>query len=573
MAASAFKLAPRKTYEHVVKTLIDANCKRVFTLPGLGITWSLPGFYESRNDLDVILTRSEQVASVMAQVTGKLTGKPGVLMGQGPWISTTGSFGILEAYFAGSPMVVLTETSDYDGFGQFGVYQTMTGDYGAADIQASLKAITKYCTYATEPEAAVYGTQMAIKHASTPRMGPAAVIMKTTIIKEEVPDNPRAQLYPSEGYWRYTPPRPDAAALVNLSGFLSEAEFPVFVAGQGVYDARAGADLQELAETLGCAVATSYNGKGVIDELSPAAVGMLGTWGNRTANRILAKADLIIILGASMAPDYTRFHDPQMIRPGRQKIVQVDIDPHNAGWSFPVDLTITGDVRDVIDYLKSKHRSDDRQSQRLKQIDEIREKTGYNSPPILSAAAGTLHHTEVVAALQKFLQPNDMLSLDAGSNRIWATNSLRMRTPNHLLVPGGIGGMGWGGPAAAAAKLAMPAKRVTCLAGDGGFMMTMDVVATCAQYNIPVVFAVSNNSGLGMVRDNMGEKKIAVDFGEIDFAKAAEGFGGIGMRVDNRSGLADALAEAHEQQGPVVIDIKVDPAASFKPAADTDPLQ
>jgi acetolactate synthase-1/2/3 large subunit len=230
-------------------------------------------------------------------------------------------------------------------------------------------------------------------------------------------------------------------------------------------------------------------------------------------------------------------------------------------------------VTDVIDYLKSQHRSDDRQMQRLKQIDEIRGKTGYNSPPILPAAAGTLHHTEVVAAMQKFLQPNDMLSLDAGSNRIWATNSLRMRTPNHLLVPGGIGGMGWGGPAAAAAKLAMPEKRVTCLAGDGGFMMTMDVVATCAQYDIPVVFAVSNNSGLGMVRDNMGEKKIAVDFGEIDFAKAAEGFGAIGMRVDNRSGLEDALAQAHEQQGPVVIDIKVDPAASFKPAADTDPLE
>ena len=104
-------------------------------------------------------------------------------------------------------------------------------------------------------------------------------------------------------------------------------------------------------------------------------------------------------------------------------------------------------------------------------------------------------------------------------------------------------------------------------------MMTMDVVATCAQYNIPVVFAVSNNSGLGMVRDNMGSRKIAVDFGTIDFAKAAEGLGGIGMRVDNRSGLEDALAEAHEQQGPVVIDIQVDPEASYIPAADTAALE
>ena len=84
-----------------------------------------------------------------------------------------GAVGILEAYFSGSPLVVLTETSDYNGQGQHGVYQTMTGDYGAADAMASLKPITKYCTYATTPEEAVFGTQMAVKHSTLPRKGPA----------------------------------------------------------------------------------------------------------------------------------------------------------------------------------------------------------------------------------------------------------------------------------------------------------------------------------------------------------------------------------------------------------------
>lgn len=564
--------APAKTYEYIVDTIIKAGVQRVFTLPGLGITWSLPGFFERQDELDVVLTRSEQVASVMAQVTGRLTGRPGVFMGQGPWVSTTGSFGILEARFSGSPMVVLTETSDYDGFGQYGVYQTMTGDYAGADIQASLKAITKYCTYATEPEAAVYGLQMAFKHAGTPRMGPAAVIMKSTIIKQEVPGDARAKLYPPEGYWKYTAPKADPEAMQALAGLLAQAEFPVFVAGQGVYDARCGADLQSLAEGLGCAVTTSYNGKGVIDELSPVASGMLGTWGNKTANRMLAAADLVIILGASMAPDYTRFRDPKMIRPGDQKIVQVDIDPLNAGWVYPVDLAITGDVAEVIQFLLAHDLPSGQREARLAKINDLRQSTGYNNPPQLPSAPGSLHHTDVVAAMQKFIQPDDMVTLDAGSNRIWQTNSLRMRSPNQLLVPGGVGGMGWGGPAAAAAKLALPDRRVTCLAGDGGFMMTVDVVATCVQYNLPVVFVVSNNSGLGMVRDNMGAKKIAVDFGQIDFAKVADGFGAMGMSVDSRSGLDDALVEAHRQDGPVVINVRVDPAASYTPAADTEPL-
>ncbi|BEQ16932.1 thiamine pyrophosphate-binding protein [Desulfoferula mesophila] len=557
------------TRDFVVDNVIKAGVKRVFTLPGLGVTWTLPAFYERRKEIDVFLTRSEQVASVMAQVTGRLTGKPGVFMGQGPWVSTTGSFGVLEALFSGSPMVLLTETSDYDGFGQYGVYQTMTGDYGGADIQQSLKAITKYCTYATEPEAAVYGFQMAYKHASTPRMGPAAVIMKSTIIKEEMPAEPRARLYPPDGYWAYSPAKPDPESLAKLAQMLIEAEQPVIVSGQGVYDARIGADLQELAEKLGCAVVTSYNGKGTVDELSPVACGMLGTWGNPTANRMLAKADLVLILGASMGPDYTRFRDPKMIRPGDQKIVQVDIDPRNAGWVYPVDLAIQGDVRDVVAYLQAQNLPADKKPKRQAVIDKLREDTGYNDPPRLPSAPGTLHHTDVVAAVQKFLGPDDVVSLDAGSNRIWNTNSLRIRHPNHILVPGGVGGMGWGGPAAAAAKLALPEKRVTCLAGDGGFLMTIDVVASCVQHNVPVVFVVSNNCGLGMVRDNMGDKKIGVDFAEVNFAKTAEGLGAVGMRVDSFSGLEDALREAHKQDGPVVVEAKVDPAASYVPASDT----
>ncbi|MCF8032832.1 MAG: thiamine pyrophosphate-binding protein [Desulfarculaceae bacterium] len=567
MAVSPLSAAPSKTNEFVVDNIIRAGVKRAFTLPGLGITWSLPAFYERRGELDVFLTRSEQVASVMAQVTGRLTGKPGLFMGQGPWVSTTGSFGIMEALFSGSPMVVLTETSDYDGFGQYGVYQTMTGDYGGADIQQSLKAITKYCTYATEPEAAVYGFQMAYKHASTPRMGPAAVIMKSTIIKQDMPASPKARLYPPEGYWTYSPAKPDPEALARLARMLGEASQPVIVSGQGVYDARIGADLQALAEKLGVAVVTSYNGKGTVDELSPVACGMLGTWGNRTANRMLSKADLVLILGASMGPDYTRFRDPDMVRPGDQKIVQVDIDPRNAGWVYPVDLAIEGDVKDVVAYLQAQNLASDKKEARQALIEQVREETGYNDPPRLEAAPGSLHHTDVVAAMQNFLGPDDVVTLDAGSNRIWNTNSLRIRHPNHILVPGGVGGMGWGGPAAAAAKLALPQKRVTCLAGDGGFLMTIDVVATCVQHNVPVVFVVSNNSGLGMVRDNMGPKKIAVDFGEVNFAKTAEGLGAAGMRVDSFSGLEDALREAHKLDGPVVVEVKVDPAASYTPAA------
>ncbi len=341
-----------KTNERVVETLIEGGITHAFTLPGLGITWSLPAFKAQEDKLKVVLTRSEWIASIMAQVTGKLTGRPAVAMGQGPWMTTIGAIGILEAHFSGSPMVVLTETSDYDGYGQMGVYQTMTGDYGGADAMASLRPITKYCTYATAPAEAVYGVQMAIKHASLPRMGPAAVVMKTPIIRAEMPDPPSPRLYPTRGYQSYTPARPgwrcDHPACREC---WRSAKRPVIVAGNGVVMTQSGAALQKLAEAAGIAVVTSYNGKGVIAETSPVAAGMLGTWGHACANRTLAAADTIVVLGASLGPDYTRFRDPKLIRPGEQRIVQVDIDPRNAGWVYPVDLAITGDVVDVLAML------------------------------------------------------------------------------------------------------------------------------------------------------------------------------------------------------------------------------
>ena len=311
---------------------------------------------------------------------------------------------------------------------------------------------------------------------------------------------------------------------------------------------------------------------GAISENSDICVGMMGTWGHRAANRAVAEADLVVMLGASMGPDYTRFREEGLIRPGDQTLAQVDIDPRNAGWVYPVDHAITGDASDVVAMLAEQSLSGERRETRVGALTDGKKRNGYFDLPDLPSAQGTVHHSDVVRGLQSFLGPDDLLALDAGSNRIWATFGLRMPYPGQLLVPGGTGAMGWGGPAAAAAKLALPEKRVTCLAGDGGFMMTVQVIPTCVQQNLDVVFLVSNNSGLGMVRDNLGDKRLAVDFNEVDFVKVAEGMGGKGLAVYHPDEIRDALDEAHKMGGPVVVDVKVDPDASHHPAVDNDPL-
>ncbi|MBL8332297.1 MAG: thiamine pyrophosphate-binding protein [Rubrivivax sp.] len=559
------------TKHAVVRTLLECGATHAFTLPGLGITWMLDEFYEVRDRFRVVLTRSEQIASVMAQVYGKLTHRPGVFMGQGPFASSTGAFGILEAQFAGSPMVVLTDTSCYDGFALYGVYQTMTGDYGAADVRTVLRTMTKYTAYATEPHEAVYGLQLAFKHAMAPRTGPAALVMKTPIIRREMPEQARVKLYPSEGYLHTTPARPDAGAVQQLAQMLAQARHPVIVAGQGVQNERARALLAQLAGRAGIAVATSYNGKSVVDETAPYAVGMLGTWGAKSANRFMGQADMVLALGASLGPDYLRFRDEGLVQPGRQRLAQVDVDARHAGWVYPVDLAVQGDAADVLQALLAHDLGEGAQPARLQAIAASNQANGFGVLPATVAAAGTLHYSDVVRALDALLTPQDMLVLDAGNNRIWVTAQMRLRTPGQLVAPGGIGGMGWGLPAAAATKLVHPDRHVICLIGDGGAAMTLSALATCVQERLPITVVLANNAGLGMVRDNMKGKHIAVNFSAMDFALIARGMGCEGVNVNRADALADALAaarQANREGRTVLIDVAIDPEASHVPASD-----
>lgn len=559
---------PSVTTKHaIVQTLTELGVQHAFTLPGLGVTWMLDEFHQVRDRLRLVLARSEQVASIMAQVVGRLTGRPGVFMGQGPFASSTGAFGILEAYFAGSPMLVLTDTSCYDGFGMYGVYQSMTGDYGAADVRAVMKTMTKSTYYATEPHEAVYAIQQAYKQARLPRQGPAAVVLKSPIIRREMPRQRRVMLYPSQGYQDVAMPVPEPAAVEALAGMLRQAARPVLIVGNGMQNPRGRALVGQLAERFGLAVATSYNAKGVVDETSATAVGMLGTWGMKSANVAVKAADVLVVLGASLGADYIRFRDPDFIRPGEQRIAHVDVDARNAGWVYPVDLALCADGADVAQALLGLELGAGRRQERLDWIAQVR----HDHPAGAHAASsrsGLLHNADVIRALDAFLTPADLLTLDAGTNRIWATAMLKIRTPGQLIVPGGIGGMGWGAPAAAAAKLVHPDKNVLCLTGDGGFAMTMNVMATCVQENLPITVVVANNSGLGMVRDNLKERRIAVDFSKVDFALIARGMGCRGVNADTPQQLAQALQEARGQSLPTVIDVAVDPASSHLEISD-----
>lgn len=556
------------TKQKIVESIVDCGAKHAFTLPGLGVTWMLNEFYEARKDLRLILSRSEQHASIMAQAYGKAIGKPAVFMGQGPFATTTGAFGVLEAYFAGSPMVVLTDTSCYDGFGMRGVYQTMTGDYGAADARTVLKTMTKSCSYATDVDEAVYGLQQAFKQAALPRMGPAAVVLKSNIIRKEFDVNPRVSLYPSAGYLCHSPAKPDPNAVAEVAAILKNASNPLFIVGQGCQDDRARGLIARVAGSAGIAVASSYNGKGVIDETSPISVGMLGTWGTKSGNAFTRKADVIVAIGASLGPDYMRFCEPDFIRPQDQKLIQVDVDPRNSGWVYPVEFSIQSDSSDFLEALANHDLGRSERESRLQSVAKNNEEHGYGCLPDFSARNGALHSAEVVKCIDQHLTSDDLLTLDAGNNRIWVTGAMRIRTPGQLIAPGGIGGMGWSIPAAIGVKVARPEKRLISLTGDGGAGMSVTALSTAIAENLPITVVVSNNAGLGMVRDNMKGIDYGVTYPSTNFAQMARAMGCNAAEVDNSSDLKDALEASRKSEKPFLIDASVDPAVSHHQVSD-----
>ena len=171
--------------ELIVQALEEAGVEYVFGIPGGGTGQIFNLLYDKQDRIRTVLVRHEQVAAIMADAYGRATGKPAAIMGQGLFMGSNAAFGIMEAMLSSSPMLVLTDTSD-GGVAFHAANQSGTGEYGSIDLPTIFKSMTKYTTLATSPKEAVLGTQLAIKHATSGRPGPAAVVMRSAAISGDV---------------------------------------------------------------------------------------------------------------------------------------------------------------------------------------------------------------------------------------------------------------------------------------------------------------------------------------------------------------------------------------------------
>ena len=554
----------------VGRVLQEAGIEFVFGISGGHTGRIVSGLRKYQNSLRMVLVREESLAGVMAEVYGRLTRRPGVMIGQGPWVLGNGLIGTIEAFLSSSPMLLLTDFSDSTTFHLHAPYQQATGDYGSWDARRAFSGVTKQVMQAQTPVAAVQATQLAIKHALAGQPGPVAVLFAMDSLSGSVKPDSQPVLYPTRYYLPPPPPAADVARVAAAAQALLAAERPVVIAGNGVRIAQGYDELVALAEAAGLPVVTTAAGKGCFAETHSLALGVFGTFGTEAANACVSEADLVLAIGTKLGPSDTAWENRDLLDPTRQTFIQIDVEPRNASWTFPAEHVLVGDAAQVLRQLHEAVRPHEpgRREAGEARVARWREQKGYFNSPGYFADDQRILPQRAIGELMRNLPDNAIVTCDAGENRIMMTHFYQTKQSGGFLQAAGSGPMGFAIPAALAAKLVHPDRPVVAVCGDGGFAMTMNGLMTAIEQDIPIINVVFNNQALGWVLHGGGP--FAAEFADFDHAAIARAMGCHGVRVTDPAALGPALREALNARLPTVIDVRTSLAQSF--ADITSPL-
>ncbi len=553
----------------VVETLIDCGVEYTFGVPGGGTLFLYDALCLHKDKITSILARHEGAAACMADAYGRLSGKPAAVIAQGAWMASNAAFGILEAFMAGSPMIVITDTSDYGGFSQYGPWQNGTGEYGGFDLVTILRSMSKYTTYANTPGELVHGIRLAARHAVTGRPGPACVVARMNLFGMAVDmDTQSPKLLPLNGAVDVFTPSLDDTGAAAIARALVEAKDPVAVAGTGVHIAKAHDELRRLAELLGMPVATSYMGKSALAETHPLSLGTMGAIGQKAANKKIQEADVILAVGTGLSPENTKMLSSEFINPERQTVIHLDIEPRNIGWTFRAAMGAVCDAKKGLAQIIKAVETEKRRfsaEERIKAIEKIKAETGFFHCEEFGSNESPIAPERIVKAVENVSDENTLLCLDAGNNRQWFARHFRSKAAGQVLAPGGVGGVGWGVPAALGAQMTQPHKKAIGVSGDGGMMMMLHCLESAAQYGAAVTWVVLNNSVLGNIRDFQNpERRYCTEYPSPNFQAYARAAGCDTYRVESPSALEDVLSAALNGGKPSLVEVITKAEPHFK---------
>jgi acetolactate synthase I/II/III large subunit len=529
----------------LVDQLVLHGAELAFGVPGESYLPVLDALHDA--PLRLVVNRHEGGAANMAEAYGKLTGRPGIcLVTRGPG-ATHASNGVHTAMQDSTPMLLLVGQVARETIGRE-AFQEL-------DYRAVFGSMAKWATQIDRAERVPEIMARAFAVATSGRPGPVVVALPEDMLASQV------DVRDARPHRPLAPAAPAAADMARLGELLGAASAPLAIVGEGGWTARTGADVAAFAEAHAVPVAASFRCQDYVDNASPAYAGHAGLAMDAALAKRIREADLLLAIGGRLGEIPTAGYT--LVRPGApsQRLVHVHPDPDEIGAVYPPELGIVAGLEAFAAAARAL------------------EPAGAGARAGLLAAArgeyernlgearelpGSLQMSAVMAALRDRLPAEAILTNGAGNFSVWAHRYYEFHRYPTQLGPRS-GSMGYGVPAAIAAKAVHPDRPVVCLSGDGDFLMTGQELATAVQEELPVVVLVVNNAMYGTIRmhqeRNYPGRVVGTDLRNPDFVAYARAFGAHGARVERSEDFAAALDEALGCGRPAVVELRVDPQA------------
>jgi pyruvate dehydrogenase (quinone)/pyruvate oxidase len=535
-----------KTADIIAESLLDWGVDVVFGLPGDGINGFIEALRRRSSKIKFVLVRHEESAAFMACAYAKYTGRLGAC------VATSGPgaihllTGLYDAKADSTPVIAITGSTYSDMMGSS--YQQ------DVDLLQLFSDVSVYNNMVNSPEHAEMAVDIACRSAIAKR-GVSHLTIPIDVQERQLTG--RYSRHKVAGHTSdifVSCVMPDHAVLAKAADILNSGKRTVLLVGQGALGA--GAEVEAISEKLGAPIVKALLGKAVVPDDHPNNLGGLGMLGTEPASDAMEQADTLLMVGTSFPYiDY-------LPKPDHARGVQVDLLPERIGLRYPVEAGLVGDARATLAALLPMLRQrEDRQFLQSKQqamrgwMDLLRERSTRTDRPVKPQV--------VAAAVSEELEDDAIISVDSGTNTVWAARYLQLRRGMKFSLSGTLASMACALPYAIAAQVAYPDRQCVAFVGDGGFSMLMAEFATAVQYSLPIKVVIIKNNTLGMIRWEqmafLGNPEYGVEFSPIDFAKFAESCGGRGYSITEPAEVRPIMSQAMAEKKPTIIEAHVDP--------------
>jgi len=545
-----------KGAEALVRCLMEEGVRYVFGVPGDQCNPITDAIYRLGGEVGMrfVTTRHEQAAAHMADAWARVTGEPGVCLGTvGPGVADLVP-GVYPAWADSVPVIVLgAQNQTWRCYPEHGSMQ-------ALDQISLMTPITKWRALVNDVRRMPELVQLAFRAATSGRQAPVYLDLPSNVLCDKI-DSEEYPILPPQRYRATAAPVADAGVIEQAADMLARAEWPLIHTGGGVLRAGAWAEVRELAEYLSAPVTTSLGARGAIPEDHPLCL----IPGAAAAFKAQAAADVVLLVGGRMGDVDFWGRQPIWGEPGKQRFIQIDIEPQNIGLNRQVEIALVGDAKSTLRALleavrvKTGSKTGNPMFEEVWQVQQAWVdgwEDGAHSDQV------PIHPLRLMREVRQFFPREAIFASDGGNTSVWSFYQNRIYEPRSFLWAADSGHLGSGVPYAVAAKLARPEVPVYCITGDGSFGLNAMEMETARRENVPIVVIIANDKAWGMIKGGQklvyDARYIGVDLTDARYDKLAEALGCYGERVTEPAQIRPALERAVDSGLPAVLDVIVD---------------